>query len=92
MFRKILSIIFILLVVLFGAKIHFGATSLFGDGSITLIGLALASVIAAIAAIFVTRQSAMLAPAEGRRLLDPMGWAAAAQPMVSSIGVLRDSH
>jgi uncharacterized membrane protein len=74
------------LVVLFGAKIHFGATPLFGDGSITLIGLALASVIAVIAAILVTRQPAMLAPAEGRRLLDTMGWAALLPLVLATLG------
>lgn len=74
------------LVVVFGAKIHFGAMPLFGDGSITLIGLALASVIAALAAILVTRQRAMLAPAEGRRLLDTMGWAALLPLVLATLG------
>lgn len=74
------------LVVMSGARIHFGAMPLFGDGSLTLIGLALASVIAALAAILVTRQPAMLAPAEGRRLLDTMGWAALLPLVLATLG------
>jgi uncharacterized membrane protein len=75
-----------ILVVLFGARIHFGTVPLFGEGSITLIGLALASAIAALAAILVTRQSARMAPAEGRRLLDTMGWAALLPLVLATLG------
>jgi uncharacterized membrane protein len=75
-----------ILVVLFGARIRLGTLPLFGEGSITLIGLALASAIAALAAIHVTRQPALMAPAEGRRLLDTMGWAALLPLVLATLG------
>jgi len=75
-----------LLVALFGAKLAIAGRPLLGDGSPTLIGLALASVIAAIAALAVTRMPAMTAPAEGRRLLDTMGWAALLPLVLATLG------
>ena len=86
------------LMVLFGPKLAIAGRSLLGNGSVTLIGLAFASVVAAIAAIAVTRQPILSAPAEGRRLLDAMGWAAllplilatsAAEPAVEQLLGLR---
>jgi len=74
------------LVVLFGPKLALAGRPLLGNGSATLIGLALASVVAAIAAILVTRESAMAAPAEGRRLLDTMGWAALLPLVLATLG------
>jgi uncharacterized membrane protein len=75
-----------LLVALFGAKLAIAGRPLLGDGSPTLIGLALASVVAAIAALAVTRMPAMTAPAEGRRLLDTMGWAALLPLVLATLG------
>ena len=75
-----------ILVVLFGPKISLAGRPLLGDGSATLIGLAMASVIAALAAIVVTRQPAIAAPAEGRRLLDTMGWAALLPLVLATLG------
>ena len=74
------------LVVFFGAKIAISAIRCSANGSTTLIGLALASVIAALAAIVVTRQPAIAAPAEGRRLLDTMGWAALLPLVLATLG------
>jgi len=74
------------LVVLLGDKIAFGTTKLFGAGSITLIGLSLACVLSAVAAIAVTREPAAMAPAEGRRLLDTMGWAALLPLVLATLG------
>ena len=74
------------LVVLVGAKISFAATPLFGAGSITLVGLALASVLSALVAIAVTRQRPILAASEGRRLLDTMGWAALLPLVLATLG------
>ena len=75
-----------ILVVLFGPKLAFAGRPLLGEGSATLIGLAMASVVAALAAIVVTRQRALLAPAEGRRLLDTMGWAALLPLVLATLG------
>ncbi|HEY9400947.1 MAG TPA: DUF979 domain-containing protein [Luteimonas sp.] len=74
------------LMVLFGPKLAIAGRSLLGNGSVTLIGLAFASVVAAIAAIAVTRQPILSAPAEGRRLLDAMGWAALLPLILATLG------
>jgi len=74
------------LVVLFGPKLVIAGRPLLGAGSATLIGLALASVVAAIAAVGVTRQPMMAAPSEGRRLLDAMGWAALLPLVLATLG------
>ena len=73
-------------VALAGPSIALGGWPLLGDGSATLIGLALASIVAAVAAIVVTRQPAMAAPGEGRRLLDTMGWAALLPLVLATLG------
>ena len=74
------------LVVLVGPRLSLNGVPVFGKGSVTLIGLALASVIAAIAAIVITRQPILAAPAEGRRLLDAMGWAALLPLVLATLG------
>ena len=75
-----------LLFAVFGPKLAIGGRPVFGDGSPTLIGLALASVIAMVAALVVTRAPPMTAPAEGRRLLDTMGWAALLPLVLATLG------
>lgn len=74
------------LVVLFGAKLHVGAMPVFAEGSITLPALALASILAAFAAIKTTRERPIQAAAEGRRLLDTMGWAALLPLVLATLG------
>lgn len=74
------------LVVVLGPKLTIASRPLLGNGSATLIGLALASIVAAIAAILVTRQPVMAAPSEGRRLLDAMGWAALLPLVLATLG------
>ena len=74
------------MVALVGPKLLLGGLPVFGKGSATLIGLALASVVAAIAAITITRQPMLAAPAEGRRLLDAMGWAALLPLVLATLG------
>ena len=74
------------LVVLFGEHIVIGDTPLFGKGSLTLMGLALACVVSAIAAVLVTRQRPRQAADEGRRLLDTMGWAALLPLVLATLG------
>jgi len=75
-----------LLAALFGPKLTIAGRPVFGDGSPTLIGLALASVVAMVAALVVTRATPMTAPAEGRRLLDTMGWAALLPLVLATLG------
>ena len=74
------------LVVLFGESIHIGSTPMLGAGSVTLVGLALASVLATLTALAVTRQKPVMAVAEGRRLLDTMGWAALLPLVLATLG------
>jgi uncharacterized membrane protein len=74
------------LTVLFGPSITIAGRPLLGDGSATLIGLAVASVVAACAAVLVTRQPPMSALTEGRRLLDTMGWAALLPLVLATLG------
>jgi uncharacterized membrane protein len=74
------------LVALFGPKLTLAGKPLLGAGSATLVGLALASVVAAMAAIIVTRQPPSTAPIEGRRLLDTMGWAALLPLVLATLG------
>ena len=74
------------LIVLFGAKLAIGGTPVFGEGSITLIGLALACVVATFAAIHITRERPAAALGEGRRLLDTMGWAALLPIVLATLG------
>jgi uncharacterized membrane protein len=73
-------------VVLFGAKLRIGATPLFAEGNITLPALALASILAAFAAIATTRERPVQAVLEGRRLLDTMGWAALLPLVLATLG------
>lgn len=74
------------LIVLFGKHIVIFGTPLFGEGSITLIGLALACVLSALAAVVVTRERPIRAASEGRRLLDTMGWAALLPLVLATLG------
>jgi uncharacterized membrane protein len=74
------------LVALAGPALTLAGRPLLGEGSATLIGLALASVIAAATAIVVTREPVLAAPAEGRRLLDTMGWAALLPLVLATLG------
>ncbi|NUS39694.1 MAG: DUF979 domain-containing protein [Lysobacter sp.] len=73
-------------VVLIGPKLSIVGRPLLGEGSATLIGLALASVVAAIASLRATRAPLHAAPAEGRRLLDTMGWAALLPLVLATLG------
>ena len=74
------------LVVLVGPKLAVAGRPLLGEGSPTLIGLAFASIVATIAALVVTREPMAAAPAEGRRLLDTMGWAALLPLVLATLG------
>lgn len=75
-----------LLVVVFGPKLAFGDVRFLGEGSPTLIGLSFACVVAAIAALRVTRLGPRVALAENRRLLDTLGWAALLPMLLATLG------
>jgi len=75
-----------LLVAVFGPKASMAGHPLLGAGSATLLGLSVAGVIAAVVALLVTRQAPLSAPAEGRRLLDTMGWAALLPLVLATLG------
>ncbi len=67
-------------------KYAFSIAWLIGDGSTTLIGLAVACVVAVLAALLVTRSRPGLAATEGRRLLDTVGWAALLPLVLAALG------
>ena len=75
-----------LLVAVFGPKASIAGHPFLGVGSATLLGLSVAGVIAAVVALLVTRQAPLSAPAEGRRLLDTMGWAALLPLVLATLG------
>lgn len=75
-----------LLVALFGGYIAFHDWHLFASYRMTLTGLALACVIALIAALRVTRAPPSAGLAEGRRLLDTLGWAALLPLTLAALG------
>lgn len=75
-----------ILIVLLGPKLSIAGTPVFGEGSITLIGLALACVVAMFVATRVTRERPVVALREGRRLLDTMGWAALLPLVLATLG------
>jgi uncharacterized membrane protein len=75
-----------ILVVLAGPHLVIGGTPLFAATGMTLVGLALACVISAMAAVVVTRQPPLRAADEGRRLLDTMGWAALLPLVLATLG------
>jgi len=74
------------LVAMLGSHVSIAGIPLLGAGSATLIGLSLASVVAAVVAVPVTGQPAAAAPSEGRRLLDTMGWAALLPLVLATLG------
>jgi uncharacterized membrane protein len=75
-----------LLVALFGAYIVIHQWHLFDPARMTLTGLALSCVIALLAALWVTRAKPQAGLAEGRRLLDTLGWAALLPLTLAALG------
>ncbi|MBS0432467.1 MAG: DUF979 domain-containing protein [Proteobacteria bacterium] len=75
-----------LLVALSGDRLAIGGRHLFDATQMTLTGLALACVIALVAALLVTRAQPSAGLAEGRRLLDTLGWAALLPLMLAALG------
>ncbi len=73
-------------VVLAGPHLVVGGAPLFAPAGMTLVGLALACVVATVAAVVVTRQPPLRPADEGRRLLDTMGWAALLPLVLATLG------
>ncbi len=67
-------------------KEKFSIDWLIGNGSVTLIGLAFACVVAVVAALLLTQSRPALAVSEGRRLLDTLGWAALLPLVLAALG------
>ncbi len=75
-----------LLVALFGAHLAIAGHHMFAAAQMTLIGLALACLVALFAAAQVTRVPLLDGVAEGRRLLDAIGWAALLPLLLAALG------
>lgn len=75
-----------LLVAVFGGYVAIGHWHLFDPVRMTLTGLALACVAALVAALRVTRAKPVAGLAEGRRLLDTLGWAALLPLTLAALG------
>lgn len=63
-------------------------TWLVGDASPTLVGLAMACVLAGVAAVAVTGAPLATPAREGRRLLDTLGWAALLPQLLAGLGAV----
>ncbi|GGA39048.1 5-oxoproline transporter, DUF979 family subunit [Dyella nitratireducens] len=75
-----------LLIALFGEHLFIGGSALFAKPQMTLTGLALACMVALFAAAHVARASLHVGLAEGRRLLDAIGWAALLPLLLAALG------
>ncbi len=75
-----------LLVAVLGGYLIADGHRLFAADQMTLTGLALASLLAALAALRMTRAPAPAALREGRRLLDTLGWAALLPLVLAALG------
>jgi uncharacterized membrane protein len=67
-------------------KYTFPIDWLIGSGSATLVGLAVACMVALLVALLLTRSRPALAVGEGRRLLDTLGWAALLPLVLAALG------
>jgi uncharacterized membrane protein len=75
-----------LLVALFGAHVLIAGHAVFATAQMTLIGLALACLVALLAAAWVARAPLPTGLAEGQRLLDAIGWAAVLPLLLAALG------
>ncbi|PZF58185.1 DUF979 domain-containing protein [Curtobacterium sp. MCSS17_008] len=77
------------LVATLGPLVHVGGQPLLAEGSATLTGLGVGSVLAAVVAVFVLRPPSVATPVrEGGRLLQAIGWAALLPQMLSTLGIV----
>ena len=75
-----------LLIAVLGAYLAFGDYRLFDPHQMTLTGLALACVVALLTASAITHMPLRTGVAEGRRLLDTIGWAALLPLLLAALG------
>ena len=77
------------LVATLGPLVTIGGTPLLAEGSATLTGLGIGSVLAVVVAVFVLRPPKIATPIrEGGRLLQAIGWAALLPQMLSTLGIV----
>ncbi len=77
------------LVATLGPLISFGGEPLLAEGSATLTGLGIGSVLAVVVAVFVLRPPRIATTIrEGGRLLQAIGWAALLPQMLSTLGIV----
>lgn len=77
------------LVATLGPLVSFGGRPLLAEGSATLTGLGIGSVLAVVVAVFVLRPPSVATPVrEGGRLLQAIGWAALLPQMLSTLGIV----
>lgn len=72
--------------VMAGPHLRIAGEPFFGDGSVTLMGLSLASAVSVLVALATTHERPVMAAVEGRRLLDTMGWAALLPLVLATLG------
>ncbi len=75
-----------LLVALFGAHMSVAGHGLFAKAQMTLTGLGLACVVAFLVAAWLVREPVSRGVAEGRRLLDAIGWAILLPLLLAALG------
>lgn len=79
------------LIAIFGPKITIGGNPLLADGTATLTGLGVSSVLAVVVGVLILRPPSVATPLrEGGRLLEAIGWAALLPQMLSTLGSLFD--
>ncbi|WIE64338.1 DUF979 domain-containing protein [Curtobacterium sp. MCLR17_036] len=77
------------LVATLGPLVRIGGEPLLAEGSATLTGLGIGSVLAVVVAVFVLRPPRIATPVrEGGRLLQAIGWAALLPQMLSTLGIV----
>lgn len=74
------------LIALGGERVAVGTWRLFDGASLTLVGLAVASLVALVAAMRISHAPTSAALGEGRRLLDTIGWAALLPMLLATLG------
>lgn len=78
-------------IAIFGPKITLGGKPLLAEGTATLSGLGVSSVLAVVVGALILRPPSAITPLrEGGRLLEAIGWAALLPQMLSTLGSLFD--
>jgi len=88
LFAPALAIPLVLLAIFFAGKLSPGVGGAIDPAQVTLVGLAIASIVSAVAALVLTRAPPRRAVVDGRRLLDQIGWAAVLPMMLATLGTV----